>query len=198
MNRLVKRSALLAGLFAAFSFVSASAGTIATFADPALDGSTPLFSLTPTQFQGGWSGNGLTLLTPGLPGPDYSDAKFNLPAVSVTPISPGLWTLGNGQITFYDSANTPVFIIAFAAASLDENIGMGASDLALQNVTFSVPGSPQTFDQERFAFSFANEELTPNGPTWTASFTSSAIPEPASLGLTLIGLFLCSARRRRS
>ncbi len=175
----------------------ASAGTVATFADPALDGSTPLFTLTSTnQFSGGWSSPGLTLLTPGLPTPQYTDATFTMPAVAAAPIGPGLWTLAGGTITFFDSSNVAVFIITFAAASLDENIGVGASDLALQNVTFSAPGTSLTFDHERFAFSFANAVQGPNATTWTASFTSSAtiIPEPASLLLALVGAGLLRRR----
>lgn len=192
------------GIFAllvqAALIATASAETVATFADPSLDGSTPLFSLTSTnQFSGGWSSPGLTLLTPALPTPQYSDATFTLPAVAATPLAPGLWTLNGGTITFQSAAHVTVLIMAFGSASLDENVGVGASDLALQNVTFTAPGTGLIFAQKRFAFSFANAVQGPSSTTWTASMTSSAniVPEPASLVLAAAGMLMGVARRRR-
>ena len=200
MRVLGRAQSIVAIGFVAFVVATASAGTIATFADPALDGTTPLFSLSGTQFSGGWSGTNLNLLTPGWAGPDIPNAKFAMPPLTATPIGPGVWTLPAGQITFTDAANTPVLLITFGAASLSENIGFGASNLALQTVVFSVPSQPQLiFSQERFAFSFANDAAIPNGTSWTAAFTSSAnvVPEPASVGLLAVGGLLTSLLRRR-
>ena len=186
---------VIAVVASAVAGASASTFTVATFADPAVDSNAPLFSLVGNQFQGGWSGANLNLLTPGLPGPDVLNAKFTMPALTATLIGTGTWSLTGGVITFTDALNTPVFTIAFDAASLVSNIGFGASDLALQNVTFSDPNG--TFlTNERFAFSFANEATTANGTTWTASFTSSAIPEPASIVLLMLTGLLCRRRGR--
>ena len=201
VTRTGSRIALAA--LAAFAVTAASATTtIATFADPAADSTTPLFTLAGNQFQGAWSGTGLDLLTPGVAPllPGVSNAKFTMAPLTATPIAAGFWTLSGGEIDFTDALNTPVFTIKFDAASLASDIGFGASDLALQNVTFSVPGHTNlVFTQERFAFSFANDVLTSDGTTWTAAFTSSAnttIPEPASVVLLVLGL-LGSLRRIR-
>jgi hypothetical protein len=181
--------------------------TMVTFSDPALDATTPLFSLTGNQFQGGWSGLGLDLLTPGLPlAGDIPNAKFTLTPLTATQIVPGYWSLTGGTIDFLDSADALVFQITFQSASLAPNIGFGASDLALQNVTFFAPLEAPLFNaqigQERFAFSFANDAAIPRGAglTWTASFTSSSalVPEPASAGLLLGGALLVARLRRRA
>jgi hypothetical protein len=92
-----------------------------------------------------------------------------------------------------------VFRITFQSASLAPDIGFGASDLALQNVVFYDPAQPtQPFGQDRFAFSFANDAQVGDLSTWTASFTSSAIPEPASMVLLVAGGLLISLRRREA
>jgi hypothetical protein len=182
----------------ALSTVAFGSVTIATFADPAANGTTPLFALAGNQFTGGWAGTGLTLETPGISPPDFPNAKFTMTPLTANMISPGFYTLNGGTITFTDAANAPVMLITFQAASLATNIGFGASDLGLQNVVFTVPGIPETFTDERFAFSFANDVVTPNGTTWTSSFTSSAVvvPEPAGLLSLGMGALLLLTRRR--
>jgi hypothetical protein len=184
-----------------------STATMVTFSDPALDATTPLFSLAGNQFQGGWSGLGLDLLTPGLPlAGDIPDAKFTMTPLTATQIVPGFYSLTGGTIDFLDSADALVFQITFESASLAPGVGFGASDLALQNVTFFAPLEAALFNsqfgQERFAFSFANDAQIPqsDGSTWTASFTSSSalVPEPASAGLLLGGGLLVTLLRRRA
>lgn len=180
-------------LAAAASF--AGADTIATFADPAMSGATPLFELDGNTLSGSWSGTGLTLMTPGLSAPDFTDVTFTMSAVNLTGTLPFSAT-GPGSIDFFDSSNNPLFTISFDSASLASPFAFGASEFAAQNVVFSGPIIDIPLAGEQFAFSFANPVTTQNGFTVTASFTSSAVPAPASAAL--FGLAgLVAGRRRR-
>jgi MYXO-CTERM domain-containing protein len=196
--------ALAAGLSA-----QARADTIATFADPALGPSTPLFtwnSVT-TQLTGGWSGTGLNLLTPALPAPDFTDATFTMTPLTQTFAFSGIVLLSGGTIKFFDSGATEVLRIDFASAVLSSSLSVGASDLTANNVTFSGSMIPLgwALSDESFAFSFANPVQTsatgaPPSFTVTSAFTSSAtivIPTPGAAALLGLG-GLVAVRRRRS
>jgi hypothetical protein len=168
-------------------------GTVATFSDPAADGSTPLFELSGTSFTGGWSGLNLMLDMP-ITGSVWPDATFTVTPLTVT--GPG--QLSSGTLDFFKSpadGGGLVLQIDFNEASLAP-FGWGASDVFLgQDVTFSGPGIPSGLTAETFAFSFANPIPTPDGFTYTASFTSSAVPEPASLLLLVLGAIKALRRR---
>ncbi|MBN2447336.1 MAG: PEP-CTERM sorting domain-containing protein [Phycisphaerae bacterium] len=188
---------LVTGTVLVLTMAAANAGTIATFADPAGNGSTPLFELDGTQFTGGWYDTGLTLETPGLPIPDIADATFEMSDLTVTPIVPGIFSSTDaGTVEFYDNLNQLVLLIEFDSAYLTTHVSVGASDANLQNVRFTVPGDPTVYTDEYFSFSFANGLPTANGWTWTASFTSSAVPEPGTGLLVLVGGLLAAVRRR--
>lgn len=171
---------------------TAQAITIATFADPAADGSTPLFTLSGMTLTGGWSATGLNLLTPGIPAPDFPDAHFTLTPLTVSPSG----VTSGGSILFTDASSAPLFTIMFDSGQLSP-IAFGATEfLSLNVVSFSGPIVPPGLNMESFAFSFANQTVTPLGFTATASFTSSAVPEPASIMLLAGGVASLIRRRR--
>jgi len=64
------------------------------------------------------------------------------------------------------------------------------------DISFSGPIITILLEEELFAFSFANQITTPDGFTWTAAFTSSVIPEPATL--TLLGAVAMKLSRHRA
>ncbi len=182
---------------------TSQAATILTFADPATGPATPLFQLSGGILTGGWaSGNvGLTLETPGLAAPDYTNAWFDFAPVTVTPTgTPPFFLLGPGQIRFYQFGGvTPLVTITFSGGLLTDALGFGASTFAGFGVTFSGPiigpGSPSN---EAISFSFANQVGSSTNYTATASFTSSAdnIPAPASAALLGLGMLFASRRQR--
>lgn len=187
-----------AGALALGSF--AQADTVATFADPATGPTTPLFQVNGNLLTGGWSGTGLTLLTPGTPAPDYTDVTFTMTPLVLIPLFSGFSMTLGGVVNFFDSAANPILTITFANGFLTTPTGVGASDFASQNVSFSGPALGALIpSDETFAFSFANLIPTQTGYTATSAFTSSAtldIPGPASLAGLGLGLLVASRRRR--
>jgi len=177
----------------------ANADTIATFSDPSPNGTQPLFAFTSAgsagTLSGSWTGTGLLLETPGVPAPDFPDARFTMAPVTATG-GPTLWTLGPGRISFQNSSGTEQMFISFNGGTLTTPVGFGGSDFVGNGVTFGGPIIPPGLSGEAFAFSFANPIGTPENYTVTAAFTSSAVPEPASVALLALGGML--ALRRRS
>ena len=195
----MKISKSLIVLVAGVAATCAHADTIATFADPALNGTTPLFSYDAGagMLSGSWAGTGLTLQTPGLSAPDYTNVTFSMSAAAVSGSHP-LASIGAGQIDFFDNTSALIMSVSWDAASLT-SFGFGASQFAAQNVSFSGPAIPIGFTDQSFAFSFANVINNPtNGSfTATASFTSSAtIPAPGALALIGMGGLVAGRRRR--
>ncbi len=188
----VKMLAVVGGMLAFAGQAQAGSFTVATFADPAADSSTPLFELDDGALSGSWNGVGLTLQTPGIGDVDYSNAKFSMGSVTVNPDD----TTGAGSVDFFASNNDYLFSIAFQSGILNGNTGFGATDFAAQGVTIDGPIVPFALMDEAFAFSFVNQVATANGFTATADFTSSATPEPASMLLTALGATFVMRRRR--
>ena len=85
--------------------------------------------------------------------------------------------------------------ISFSGGTLTSPSTFGASDFVGQNVVFSGPIIPAGLSQESFAFSFANPVGTIEDYTVTAAFTSSAVPEPASIALLALGALVAIRRR---
>ena len=171
--------------------------TVATFADPSGNSNNPLFTVdfTSLTLNGGWpdTKTNLTLQFPHS-GHNYSNAWFNVSQISLTSISPGLlYSTGPGVINFYGdgpSTNPPLLAINFTSGNVSLGDFGANNQFLATNVTFTGSEVAGTLSQEQFAFSFANTSslLTHSGFTATASFTSSAVPEPATIALLCFGV----------
>jgi hypothetical protein len=191
---MVKRTLLTTILVGAIA--SAQAVTIATHADPAQNNSTPLFTTSASAVTGNWSGTGLTLDVP-VAGMTFTDVQMDMGAVTRAGSA-----LGAGTVKFFTTdINAPIFQVDFTSGTIFEPFGLGASFVSAQDATFS--GSAVTgmsFENEQFAFSFANPVSLGQGVnTYTASFTSSAdvVPEPASMAILGLGIAALARRKRK-
>lgn len=194
---------VLAGILSAVAVTSANAQTvtIGTFADPAVTADPPMFTVdfVNNTIEGSWIG--LDLL---IDGTSYTNVEFSMPGVPITaytnPAQKYLGgTTGGGNIKFYPAGQpaSVLFSIAFETAHLTTG-GFGANEpLLADDVEFGGLVVPTGLTDEVFSFAFANHVLTDEALTTTASFTSSALPEPASLGLLVLGAILFGARPRR-
>jgi hypothetical protein len=192
------------GVLGASSFASF---TVATFADPATGSSQNFISVTPGvagsfDMTAAWTGAGLNLLTPGTPAPDFPNATFQLfnatggNVLNFTPIVPNLvYQSGPGVLRFFDNASNQILQIGFASSQLTQ-FGWGASDSNGNAVVMTGSIAGTGWSDEQFGFAFANTTSTPNGTTLSASFTSSAVPEPATLAALGLGAVALMRRRR--
>lgn len=170
---------------------AASAGTMtfATFADPAANSASPSFQMADdySSLSAAWSGPGLTLEVP-FAGQVYTDVRFLL--TGSDPAQPG-------YVDFWNNTG-PIMQVAFASATLSE-FGFGARDTTAApgrvEITYYPWGSFNPTN-ESFAFSFSNFVDDGQGRiTATAAFTSSAIPEPATLAFLAMGCLPLIRRR---
>lgn len=196
-----RTTTLVAGALCALAGATgAHAVTIVTFSDPASGAMTPLFDYHGGFLTGGWSAHGLTLRTPGLAAPDFPNATFTFTPLA-TVLSLGIADImSGGRIDFFDDAHTPLLSITFANAVRTQSLSLGGSDVVGNSVTFSGPLlGGNTYDNEAFAFSFANPVTDPGGFTVTSAFTSSAdlsLPTPGGAALLTLGAIPALRRRR--
>jgi PEP-CTERM motif len=207
-RRCMKRRSFISIVLAlSIGFISVNAEasmTIATFADPSGDSGNPLFTV---DFSGGtlngeWA-DGKTGLTLEMPysgytigsGNAFHDVWFEMDEVIIHPLGD---TTG-GEINLYAHGTTiPLLTIDFESGYVDRG-NFGADEFFGDNVTISGIGiTPGTLSEEEFSFAFANKMDLPgsdDGFTATASFNSSAVPEPATV--CLLGLGALSLIRRK-
>ena len=206
--RIVVFVGLALGLAFSTNAASGTTITIATFADPAADASTPLFTVTfgtSGSVAGGWddSQTGLDLEVP-LTGGLYEDAFFQMDPLTFNGDASG-GVAGGGAIKFFDDNDNPdiavpLVSITFSSGQLDPGSFYADDLFHLNNVQITVKDYPQTLSQEQFSFAFANKVMLggacPTGFTATAAFTSSAIPEPATMILLSLGSLVLIRRRK--
>jgi hypothetical protein len=203
-------------LAVALMVVGSSYGqTVATFADPALNTSTPLFTIDGigNTVNGGWSDSkaGLNLQVVWT-GNTFNDAYFTMTQLAITskPITIPNSTLayfltGGGTIKFFQdndpTSATPILQIDFSSLSCTYG-GLGGDNVfSASGVKFSGSEIGSTIlSEETFSFSFANLKMAnpvspDTGYTATASFTSSTVPEPCTLALLGIGAMTMFRKR---
>lgn len=189
------------------ALVQASTVTIATFADPSMDAGNPLFTIdiVANRITGSWvdTKTGLSLEIP-YSGNTFPDAFFTMTPVSYTGAIAGGQT-GDGTIKFFadgqSMSTTPLIQIDFGSAHVTPFSFGGMDQFYADDVTITGSEIAGTLTQESFAFSFTNQVPLSgdwdNGYTATASFTSSAIPEPATVALLGLGGLVLIRRRRK-
>lgn len=180
--------------------------TIATFADPTTDSSTPLFriDLTANLITGGWTDSQTNLnLNVVYTGYTFADAFFEITPVTYTGGLTGGDTSG-GTIKFFKDGDstipgaTPLIQIDFEKAYVMLGGFGGLDQLRADGVTItgSEIGSPLT--DESFVFSFANQIALPSGGyTATSAFAASGLPEPVTVLLLGLGMPILSGLKRK-
>ncbi len=186
--------------------LAAQAGTIATFADPAADGSIPLFMVDTVNgtVNGGWSDSNTGLILEA--DTDYIDAWFTMSQLNYAGGMSGGDTSA-GVIKFYadGTSDEPILQIDFERAHISP-YGLSGSNIFTfmsDEVSFSgdivgtPAGTPANLTDGSFGFSFANQAIDSNGFTSTAAFTSSAaVPEPATIAILALGTLPMLRRRK--
>jgi hypothetical protein len=206
--------------FLSVGFISADAKaslTIATFDDPSEDSNNPLFvvDFINMKLTGGWADakTGLTLEIP-YSGHIFENAWFEMTDVNITDtdviFGQKFGQTGSGVIKFYEDdakpgTDDPLVVIDFDSGLVWRQSFGADNEFTAENVTITGSEIPGTLSEEQFTFGFANRAKLPDHTNWndgftaTAAFTSSAVPEPATICLLGLGaLSLIHSRKRKT
>lgn len=196
---IAKGQLVLFGAIFIVAGASAQSFTVGAHSDPSPSGAAPVFTITDTTVSGAWLQPGLTLSiqAPGAVA-TYSDVNFQF-----GPVSRSGNSMGAGSAVYYTSdINNPLFSINWQSGFIVEPFLAGASFFTASGVTFGGSAiaalNPASWSNQQFTYSFANPAGI-GGPqrTYTASMTSSAVPEPATMTVLALAA-LAAARRRRA
>ncbi len=176
--------------------------TVATFADPSGDSSNPLFNIdwANETVSGQWAdGQGnLTLQFSTEMGSASYDAWFEMDDLDIAE-KDSIFGLtvgqsGQGQIRFYETGSSQDALLVL---DFDEAL-ISKYSLGADNVTISGQNIP-VLSNEQFSFSFANVADFSDGDGFkaTASFTSSAIPEPTTLAIFATATVIFGLKRTK-
>jgi hypothetical protein len=185
--------------FATLAAASQASFTVATFDDPTTSSAEVMFTFDSNNMtlQGSYGGTNLNLVHPGFTGGgSTSGVTFSSSIVNLTPIASNVYQMGAGVIQFLDSSSSLIFTISFSGGLFVNPFSASSADISGFNVTFSGPNVPSGLSDEQFSFSLANAVNTGGVWTYTSAFTSSAVPEPATMVALGSGLALLAARRR--
>lgn len=185
--------------FATLAAASQASFTVATFNDPTSTSSEVMFTFDSNNMTlgGAYLGANLDLQHPGFTGGgSTSGVTYTTSLVNLTPIASNVFQMGAGTIQFFDSFSTNIFTISFSGGLFVNPFSASSADISGFNVTFSGPNVPSGLSDEQFSFSLANAINTSGVWTYTSAFTSSAVPEPATMIALGSGLALLAARRR--
>ncbi|MBX3111247.1 MAG: PEP-CTERM sorting domain-containing protein [Fimbriimonadaceae bacterium] len=184
---LVAGGALVAALGHAF--------TVASFQDPTIgESDLVVFTVTGSTIGAAYTGIELNVL-----GTTYSDVTLAMAPVAYSGAG-AVKDVAAGSAVFSTGSDSNVLTITWDAGTFVAPFGFGASFASLQNVTFSgssIPAEASNWIDQQFAFSFANPQTSADGDTYSASMTSSAVPEPATMAVLGLGVAALVGRRRR-
>lgn len=190
---------LAALAFCAFAAASQASFTVATFNDPTTTASDVMFTFDSNNMtlNGAYAGNNLDLVHPGFTGGGMTPmVTYTTSNISLTMIAANVFQMGAGTIDFFDPSNVNIFKITFSGGLFVNPFSASSADISGFAVTFSGPNVPSGLSNEQFSFSLANATNNAGVWTYTSAFTSSAVPEPATMVALGSGLALLAARRR--
>ncbi|MCU0315972.1 MAG: PEP-CTERM sorting domain-containing protein [Fimbriimonadaceae bacterium] len=179
--------------------------TVATFADPTV-GQNPAvssmfsFNTVSNSLSGSWvDGVSVGNLSLSVLGTGYANTSLSMAAVAATAVVavPGFYTLAPGSVTFSNISDANLLTISWNSGVFLNSAGFGASTPNVVSFSGTAAGAAASaWDQESFFFSFANTRISQDVTTYTASLTSSAVPEPLTMAALALGAGLVAARRR--
>lgn len=196
---IAKGQLVLFGAIFIVAGASAQSFTVGAHSDPSPSAAAPVFTITDFTVSGSWLQPGLSLSIQA-PG---AVATYNSVNFQFGPVSRSGNNLGAGSALYYtNDINNPLFSITWQSGFIVEPFLAGASFFTASGVNFGGSAiaalNPAGWSNQQFTYSFANPGGI-GGPerTYTASMTSSAVPEPATMTVLALAA-LVAARRRRA